>query len=186
MPLFSFFSSAAKGEPAPAKIYNNAYDFEFQNLFQDGPIKLSDYAGQVIMVVNTASQCGFAIQYGELQELYSRYQDDGFIIIAVPNNDFGDQELGTPQEISNFCESNYGITFPLTTRYNVTGVKTHPFYIWAREQLGFGTGPKWNFHKYLINRQGDLVEYFYTTTPPDAPRVIEAIEKLLKTETKAA
>lgn len=178
MGLLSFLSPSAKKQQ-PEKVYNNAYAFEFLNLFKDSPIKLSDYEGQVIMVVNTASQCGFAIQYGELQELYAKYHDEGFTVIAVPNHDFGDQELGSAQEIAQFCESNYGITFPLTSRYHVTGARTHPFYTWAREQLGFGTGPKWNFHKYLINRQGDLVEYFYTTTPPDAPRVIEAIEKLL-------
>jgi glutathione peroxidase len=179
MALFSFLSSAAKTVQPTEQIYNNAYAFEFQNLDGDGKIKLADYKGKVIMVVNTASQCGFAVQYGELQELYSRYQDEGFVIIAVPNNDFGDQELGTPLEIAKFCEINYGVTFPLTAKYNVAGPKAHPFYVWAREQLGFGTGPKWNFHKYLINRQGDLVEYFYTTTPPDAPRVIEAVETLL-------
>jgi glutathione peroxidase len=179
MALFSFLSSAAKAHVVPEKTYHNAYAFEFQSLDGDGKIKLSDYQGKVIMVVNTASQCGFAIQYGELQELYSRYHDEGFIIIAVPNYDFGDQELGTPEEISKFCQINYSISFPLTTKYNVAGSKAHPFYVWAREQLGFGTGPKWNFHKYLIDRQGNLAEYFYTTTPPDAPRVIEAIEKLI-------
>lgn len=179
MPFFSFLSSAAKVDQAPQAAYDNAYAFEFQNLDGNGKIKLSDYAGKVIMIVNTASQCGFAVQYGELQELFSRYEDDGFMMIGVPNNDFGDQELGTPAEIAKFCEINYGLTFPLTAKYNVAGPKIHPFYVWAREQLGFGTGPKWNFHKYLINRQGELVEYFYTTTPPDAPRVIDAIEKLI-------
>lgn len=178
MSFLSFFS-LKKPVVEEAKKYNNAYDFEFLNLEENSKIKLSDYIGQVVMVVNTASQCGFAGQYGELQMLYAKYQEKGFVVIGVPSNDFGAQEEGSNQDIAKFCESNYGVTFPLTTKCEVAGDKAHPFYAWAKEQLGFVTAPKWNFHKYLIDSRGNLIDYFYTTTPPDAPRVIDAIEKLI-------
>lgn len=184
MSFFSLFSRS-KTQDQPQQKFGNAYDFEFQNLENDSTLKLSDFKGQVVMLVNTASQCGFAGQYGELQELYAKYHEKGFVVIGVPSNDFGGQESGTPQEIASFCGTTYGVTFPLTCKTEVTGEKSHPFYVWAKEKLGFGTAPKWNFHKYVINCNGELVDYFNTTTPPDAPRVIALVEKLLE-ESKAS
>ena len=184
MSFLSFFKPSPKPKEVP-QIHGNAYDFAFQKLEEDGKLSLADFAGQVVMVVNTASQCGFAGQYGELQELYAKYHEKGFVVIGVPSNDFGGQESGSAQEIASFCGSTYGVTFPLASKTEVTGEKCHPFYSWAKEKLGFGTAPKWNFHKYVINREGELVDYFNTTTPPDAPRVIDAIERLLN-DTKAA
>lgn len=173
--LFSVFASKAKAE----KLASTAYGFEFQNLDEDGKIKLSDYKGKVVMVVNTASQCGFTPQYAQLQELYKKYKDKGLVIVGVPSNDFGNQEPGTGKEIAKFCEINYGVTFPLTSKYVVSGKNAHPFFLWAASKLGAETVPKWNFHKYLISRQGKLVDYFSSNTTPDSDKIVSEVEKLL-------
>ncbi len=175
--LFSVFTSACAGkdaDPAP-----DAYGFSFRALMKETPLPLSEYRGQVIMVVNTASKCGFTPQYEGLEALYQRYKDQGFVIIGVPSNDFGAQEPGSGGEIATFCKKNYGVTFPMAAKESVSGDQAHPFYVWARQVLGFGTAPKWNFHKYLINRQGKLVDYFNSTTSPSAERVAKAIEAAL-------
>ena len=174
MSLFSFLLPKAEAKPE-----SNAHQFEFQNLDEDGFIKLSDYAGKVVLIVNTASECGFTKQYKGLQELYIKYKDEGLVVIGVPSNDFGSQEPGTSSEIAKFWEINYGVTFPLTVKQVVSGDKAHPFYIWAKETLGFGTAPKWNFHKYLIGKDGSLVDYFNSTTEPDSNKIIEAIKSEL-------
>ena len=145
MSLFSFLTPSARSADAQTK--NDAGAFEFQNIDEDGVIKLSDFKGKVVLIVNTASQCGFTPQYKALQDLYSKYKDDGLVVLGVPSNDFGAQEPGSSKDIAKFCEINYGVTFPLTSKQIVSGDKAHPFYIWAKEQLGFGTAPKWNFHK---------------------------------------
>jgi glutathione peroxidase len=111
--------------------------------------------------------------------LYETYREQGLVVIGVPSNDFGHQEPGSAEEIASFCKLNYGVTFPVTAKEVVSGDTAHPFYRWAKETLGFGTAPKWNFHKYLINRDGKLVDYFHSTTTPASSRLIEAIEKLL-------
>ena len=157
----------------------SAYDYSFRTLVGENPLPLSDYAGKVILVVNTASQCGFTPQYEGLEALYNRFKDQGLVIIGVPSNDFGAQEPGTGAEIAKFCKLNYGVTFPMAAKEVVTGDEAHPFYQWARQTLGFGTGPKWNFHKYLIDRQGRLIDYFNSTTAPDADRLVTAVEKAL-------
>ncbi|ARB92338.1 glutathione peroxidase [Legionella longbeachae] len=159
--------------------YDNAYDYSFHTLRGHEPLPLSSFQGKVLMVVNTASKCGFTPQYARLEELYEKYKDRGLVILGVPSNDFGGQEPGTEQEISNFCQLNYGVSFPMTAKEVVSGKNAHPFYLWARKELGFGTAPKWNFHKYLINRKGKLIDYFYSTTSPDAGKVIKVIEKAL-------
>ena len=156
-----------------------AYNFSFQKLREDGELPLRQFEGKVLLIVNTASNCGFTPQYDGLEKLYQTYQDKGLIIIGVPSNDFGGQEPGTSQEIADFCRINYGVTFPMAEKEIVTGRDAHPFYIWARETLGFGTAPKWNFHKYLINRHGELIDYFNSTTSPDNDRIKSAIERAL-------
>lgn len=158
---------------------NNAYDFSFHTLVGHNPLPLASFRGKVLIIVNTASKCGFTPQYASLTKLYEQYKDKGLVILGVPSNDFASQEPGTDQEIVNFCQVNYGVSFPMTSKEIVSGKNAHPFYLWARQKLGFGTAPKWNFHKYLINRKGDLIDYFYTTTSPDAPRFVKAIEKAL-------
>jgi glutathione peroxidase len=156
----------------------SAYDFTFETL--DGkPLPLSDFKGKVLLIVNTASKCGFTPQFKALQGLYDKYKDKGLVIIGVPSNDFGEQEPGSGEEIKKFCELNYGVTFPMTSKQEVTGDNAHPFYKWAYDVLGFGTGPKWNFHKYVVDGNGHLLDYFNSTTEPDSDKVIRLIEKNL-------
>jgi glutathione peroxidase len=157
----------------------NAYDFSFHTLMGDQPLPLSDYKGKVILVVNTASKCGFTPQYEGLEKLYETYKDRGLVIIGVPSNDFGQQEPGSRDEIAHFCKINYGVTFPIAAKEDVIGDNAHPFYAWARQTLGLVSIPKWNFHKYLIDRQGRLVDYFNSPTKPDSSRLTSGIEKLL-------
>lgn len=172
---------ASNATPAnsAANATDNAYEFSFHTLVGHKPLPLSTYRGKVLLIVNTASQCGFTSQYAGLEKLYEKYKDRGLVILGVPSNDFGGQEPGSEQEIASFCQINYGVSFPMASKEVVSGKNAHPFYLWARQQLGFGTAPKWNFHKYLINRQGQLINYFYTPTAPDSTRFIKALEKVL-------
>ena len=157
-----------------------AYDFEFESLTSEKKIKLSEFKGKVILIVNTASNCGFTKQYKTLQELYTNYKDKGLVIIGVPINDFGNQEPGSSEEISNFCKYNFGVEFPMTKKEIVSGKNAHPFYKWCRQTLGFGSAPKWNFHKYLINKNGKLIDYFNSTTAPDSDKLVKAINQALQ------
>lgn len=159
--------------------HDNAYDYSFHTLQGHEPLPLSSFQGKVVLIVNTASKCGFTPQYARLEKLYKDYKDRGLVVLGVPSNDFGSQEPGTEKEISNFCQVNYGVTFPMAAKEVVSGKNAHPFYLWAKQKLGFGTAPKWNFHKYLINRKGELIDYFYSTTAPDAGRVLKVIGKAL-------
>lgn len=162
----------------PSASAKSAYDFTFESL--DGnPLPLSQFKGKVLLVVNTASKCGFTPQYKGLEALYNAYKDRGLVIIGVPSNDFGQQEPGSSAEIKQFCSLNYGVTFPMTTKQVVSGDDANDFYKWAYSVLGFGSGPKWNFHKYLIDTNGQAVDYFSSTTAPDSDKLRDAIEKLL-------
>lgn len=175
MSLFSFGS--ANAETATNK---TAYDFTFKTLMGEDPMPFSAYKGKVILVVNTASKCGFTKQYDGLEKLYQKYKSQGFVIVGVPSNDFAGQEPGTNEEIANFCRINFGVTFPMASKESVSGDTAHPFYKWAREELGFVAAPKWNFHKYLISRDGKLIDYFHSTTAPDSEKITKAIEAALK------
>lgn len=152
-----------------------AHDFAFTAI-EGGPLPLSGYAGKVVLVVNTASQCGFTHQYADLQALWQRYRAQGLVVLGVPSNDFGGQEPGSAAEIKTFCEVNFDVDFPLTEKTHVTGPEAHPFYRWAAEELGVLAVPRWNFHKYLVGGDGRLVDWFATTTSPTAERVTRAIE----------
>ena len=145
---------------------------------QDGaPQSLCQYAGKVILVVNTASFCGFTKQYDGLEKLYARYKDKGLVVLGFPSNDFGEQEFGSEKEIAEFCRSTYGVKFPMMSRTDIASPKTHPFY----QQLITlsDTRPKWNFHKYLIDRSGKTVESFSSLTTPESTSLVAAIEKRL-------
>lgn len=157
---------------------NNIYNYSFEDGVNN-KLNLADYKGKVVMVVNTASKCGFTGQYDDLEKLYNKYKDKGFAIIAVPSNDFANQEPGTNEEIQSFCKKNYGVTFPVVDKVHVKGDLAHPFYKNAREKLGFLASPKWNFHKYLIDKNGEIVEYYYSTTSPLNKKVTNKIEELL-------
>jgi len=163
----------------PTKPDEQAYAFSFHTLVGHKPLPLSTFKGKVLLIVNTASKCGFTPQFKQLEALYEQYKDKGLVILGVPSNDFGKQDPGSDQEIASFCQINYGVSFPMAAKEVVSGKNAHPFYLWAREKLGFGSAPKWNFHKYLINRDGELVTYFYSTTSPEAPRLVKAVEAAL-------
>lgn len=156
----------------------SAHDFAFVAI--DGtPLPLSSFAGKAVLVVNTASQCGFTPQYADLQALWDRYRDKGLVVLGVPSNDFGGQEPGSATEIKEFCEVNFAVTFPLTDKTAVSGREAHPFYRWAAETVGPFGQPRWNFHKYLVAPDGRLVDWFATTTSPRSDRVVRAIEAVL-------
>jgi len=162
-----------------------AWNFSFTSI--DGkPMPLSSFRGRVLLVVNTASFCGFTKQYEALQALDAKYKAQGFNVIGVPSNDFGGQEPKAAGEIKKFCEGMFGVTFPLTDKTVVSGDGAHPFYTWARQELGWLNAPKWNFHKYLVGRDGRLVTSFFSSTPPDAERVTRAIEAELAKPAVAA
>ena len=159
----------------------NAHQFSFQSI--DGEDMLfGDYDGKVVLVVNTASQCGFTGQYKDLQTLYETYKDQGLVIVGVPSNQFGNQEPGDEDEIKNFITENYGITFPMTQKYEVRGDNAHPFFKWAaQEDPGFLiSGPKWNFHKYLIDKNGNLYKSYGSMTKPSSGEFQADIRNLLE------
>jgi glutathione peroxidase len=154
----------------------SAHDYEFTSI--DGkPMKLSEFAGKPVLVVNTASECGLTPQYKGLQELAKKYAGK-LVVLGVPSNDFGGQEPGTEAEIREFCSSEYRVTFPMTSKNTVVGAKAHPFYKWAVGQGG--AAPSWNFHKYLIGKKGELAATFSSRVTPGEAQVTNAIEAALK------
>ena len=170
--MISFF-----GNNVSAKYEKLAYDFQFKDL--DGSIlNLSEYKNKVIVVVNVASQCGFTSQYEDMQKIWEKYQEMGLVMVGVPSNDFGQQEPGNNDEIKNFCEAKFGITFPMTEKVSVKGSSAHPFYIWAENNHGISAIPKWNFHKIIIGKDGKIAKTFSSVTNPSSRKFIEIIEKL--------
>jgi glutathione peroxidase len=155
------------------------YDFS-ANTLSGKPASLSDYAGKVVLVVNTASKCGLTPQYKGLEALYQQYKDKGLVILGFPCNQFGEQEPGDATQISEFCEVNYGVTFPLFEKIDVNGANTHPLFNFLKQEKSgiFGSkNIKWNFTKFLINRQGKVVKRF---APMVTPAQIDVeISKLL-------
>ena len=152
--------------------------FSFTSI--DGqPLSLADYRGKAVLVVNTASRCGFTHQYAGLQTLWETYRDRGLVVLGVPSNDFGAQEPGSETEIKEFCIVNFNIDFPMTEKQVVSGANAHPFYQWSGEQLGVLSKPKWNFYKILLDSDGNAVDWFASTTGPDANKLIAAIESVL-------
>jgi glutathione peroxidase len=156
----------------------SAHQFTFPAI--DGSqMPLANYAGKVMLVVNTASFCGFTKQYAGLQSIWERYEAQGFVVIGVPSNDFGEQEPGSAAEIQQFCQGAFGVTFPLAGKQTVKGPGAHPFYQWARAALGERAAPRWNFHKYLVGRDGKLIAGYGSTVAPDSEQMIGAIEAAL-------
>ena len=166
------------GNNATANYEQLAFDFVFQNL-DGGTLKLEEFKKKVVVVVNVASQCGFTSQYEDMQKIWELYQEKDFVILGVPSNDFGQQEPGTNEEIKNFCEAKFGITFPMTEKVSVKGNEAHPFYIWAKENHGKSAEPKWNFHKIIINKEGKIEKTFSSITNPSSKKFNEIIKKLI-------
>jgi glutathione peroxidase len=177
--------TAAKSAPPANSVAGSAYDFEFKSI--DGaPMKLSDWRGQALLIVNSASFCGFTKQYAALQDLWRRYEREGLVVIAVPSNDFGEQEPQAEGEILEFCQGVFGVTFPIASKHSVIGADAHPFYKWAAEAMGPGGVPTWNFHKYLVGRDGRLARSFSTKLSPASSEMISWIEKTLAEPVPAA
>jgi glutathione peroxidase len=157
---------------------SNAYQFSFQAI--DGQsIDLSELKGKVILVVNTASKCGFTSQYEGLQKLYKNYKDKGLVVIGVPSADFANQEFSQISQIKEFTDKEFHVTFLLATTAKVKGNDAHPFYLWANNKAGFIGSPKWNFHKYLIDKNGNFSAWFSSPTKPQSQKIINKIEELL-------
>jgi glutathione peroxidase len=154
-----------------------AYAFSFPALAGDD-IRLADYAGHPVLVVNTASLCGFTPQYAGLQQLWSEFRDRGLMIIGVPSNDFGAQEPGGATEIAETAQHQYGVTFPMAAKAIVKGPNAHPFYKWAANARPKDV-PRWNFHKYLVGHDGYLAEVFPESVDPLDTRVKTAIARAL-------
>ena len=169
--MFSLFNKVSAENPGIA------YDFKFNGI-NGGEINLSDYKDKVIVVVNVASRCGYTPQYNDLQTLYSNYKNKDLVVIGVPTNNFK-QEPGSNDQIKDFCETNFGITFPMTEKINVIGANSHPFYKWAKKDFGISAIPKWNFHKIIIGKKGKIEDTFASFTKPTSKKFIQLIEKLI-------
>jgi glutathione peroxidase len=149
----------------------------FNRLQDDAPQDLCQYAGKVVLVVNTASYCGFTKQYKGLEELYAKYGPRGLVVLGFPSNDFGKQEPGSSKEIADFCYNTYGVKFPMFAKSSVIGPEANPLH--ANLTKITGHAPQWNFTKYLIDRQGKTVEYFRSRVTPEDPEFVAKIERAL-------
>jgi glutathione peroxidase len=173
--LISVFLSVVWSMSAAA---SSLHDFTLTGI--DGkPLPLSQFDGKVVLMVNTASECGYTGQYEGLEALWKAYKDKGLVIVGVPSNDFGGQEPGKAEEIATFCKLNYGVTFPLADKSVVKGKAAIPVYAWAGEKAGLLGRPKWNFHKYLFGKDGAFIDWFSTPTEPMSDKIKMAVEKAL-------
>ena len=165
-------------EKASANYSKLVYEFEFNGI--DGnKIKLSNFKNKVLVVVNVASRCGYTPQYEDLQMLWSNYKNKNLVVIGVPTNNFK-QEPGNNKEIKDFCETNFGINFPMTEKISVIGKDAHPFYKWAKKNHGIGAIPKWNFHKIVVGKNGKVIDTFASFTKPTSDKFLNLIEKEIK------
>ena len=170
--MISFFNT---GNANYDKIF---FDFDIKDINEEN-FALKNLKDKAVLLVNVASNCGFTKQYSELQELYEKYNEKGLVVLGVPSNQFGGQEPGSNNEIKDFCESNFNITFPMTTKIDVKGENAHPIYLWAKENHGNSAIPKWNFHKILINKQGIIEETYSSFTKPMSDKIIKKLEEIL-------
>lgn len=155
------------------------YRFSFTSI--DGKaLPLYNFKGKMLLIVNTASQCGFASQYESLQKLYAKYKDKGLVVLAVPSNNFGGQEPGTEKEIQQFASEKFHVTFPMTAKTEVTGDDAHPFFKYVKAELGMMASPKWNFYKYLIGKDGKIIDYYPSTTDPMSGDITTILDHELK------
>ncbi len=154
------------------------FDFKINTINGD-ELNLSTYKGKTVLIVNVASNCGFTKQYDDLQNLYDIYSKKGLVILGIPSNQFGNQEPGSEDEIKDFCKTNFNITFPMTSKYDVKGENAHPIFLWAKKSFGNSTVPKWNFHKILVNKHGKIVDTFASFTNPKSNKIIKKIDDIL-------
>ena len=170
--MFSFFNKV------DAKYEKLFFELNIKNLNGE-ELDLSQFKEKTILLVNVASKCGFTEQYKGLQSLYEKYKKKGLVVIGVPSNQFGGQEPGSNKEIKDFCETNFDITFPMTDKVHVKGKNAHELYVWAKENYGNSTVPKWNFHKILINKNGKIQNTFNSFITPLSKKIINEIELIL-------
>ena len=171
--MFSFLNKSISDNS------NTLFDLKINSINGD-ELRLSDFKGQTVLVVNVASNCGFTKQYNDLQKLYDNYKEKGFVVLGIPSNQFGAQEPGSNSEIKDFCETNFNINFPMTEKTNVIGDNAHPFFKWAKNNHGAGAVPKWNFHKIIISKNGKVADTFSSITKPSSKRFIKLIESEIK------
>jgi len=172
-------SGGARAEnPAPSEdVCPQVLNFSFNRLQTGQPESLCQYRGKVVLIVNTASYCGYTHQYEGLEALYRKYRSRGLVVVGFPSNDFGGQEPGTNTEIAEFCRLTYGVEFPMFEKSSVTSIKTNPLY--AELLARTGQTPKWNFHKYLVDRDGKQIASFGTRVEPDNADLLSALERML-------
>jgi glutathione peroxidase len=175
-------TSLGSGRPASEPGTRSIYDFTMNDI--DGKrVSLADFKGKVVLVVNVASRCGFTPQYEGLQKLYLKYQQQGFVILGFPANNFGFQEPGTNAEIKSFCSAKYNVTFPIFSKISVKGDDIDPLYKYLTDKGSnpqYGGDIKWNFNKFLIDRQGNIVARFEPPVKPDSDQMVQAVEKALQ------
>ena len=180
--MLSSLSPAFAGEGAPAaqgaQAASSAYGFTFPSI-DGGDLAFEQFDGRPLLVVNTASKCGYTKQYDGLQAVYDAYKDQGLVVIGIPSQDFAGQEFDDAEETKEFCTVNFGINFPMSTKQHVKGDDAHPFYKWAVEELGADATPQWNFHKILIDRSGQPVKAYRSKVKPQDAELISQIEALL-------
>jgi len=173
--IYAFLTAKTEWPMAQQTNGQTAFDFSFTSI--DGkPMPLAQYRGKVLLVVNTASECGYTPQYKGLEEISKQYAGRGLVVVGVPSNDFGAQEPGTDSQIAQFCETKYWVTFPMTHKEPVIGAAAHPFYKWIASALGEDHLPKWNFTKYLVGRDGAINGLFSSKVKPESPELTQAIE----------
>tara|TARA_B100001540_G_C15576523_1_gene537470 strand:+ start:121 stop:630 length:510 start_codon:yes stop_codon:yes gene_type:complete len=153
------------------------HDFSIESISGED-IVLADYKDKVVLLVNTASQCGFTPQYAGLQKIYDRYKDDGFVVLGVPSDDFN-QELSNDEDVKKFCEIRYGVNFPLTSIQKIKGDSAHPLYKWISGNTSVIGQPRWNFHKYLISKEGQILNWFSSMTSPTSEGLLKQVEQAL-------
>ncbi len=176
--LLAMFSAAGVVHASDTSHCPDVLNFEKQRLVSKENVNLcKEYLGKVVLIVNTASKCGFTPQYEGLEALYRKYKDDGFVVLGFPSNDFGQQEPGSEEEIADFCRRTYGVEFPMFKKTTVTRFNAEPLY----QALGKKSGefPEWNFHKYLLDRQGNLVASYNSRVAPQDGRLVDRIKSLL-------
>ena len=153
------------------------HDFTIESISGE-TINLSDYKSKVVLLVNTASKCGFTPQYSGLQKIYERYKDDGLVVLGVPTNDFN-QELSKESDVKEFCEIRFGVEFPMSSIQPIRGENAHPIYKWIKSNVSVIGQPRWNFHKYLIGKDGKIINWFSSMTSPTSEGLVNQIETAL-------
>ncbi len=168
--LFLFMSNVSASD----KVF---HDFNIESISGE-TINLSDYESKVVLLVNTASKCGFTPQYSGLQKIYEKYKDDGFVVFGVPTNDFN-QEFSKDSDVKEFCEIRFGVEFPMSSIQPIRGENAHPIYKWIKSNVSVIGQPRWNFHKYLIGKDGKIINWFSSMTSPTSEGLVNQIETAL-------